>query len=154
MADLARAAGMGTSSLYQYFGGKEALLDALAERLGDDLEEMFEVHVPASCTFMQKLEILLVHQARWTEARGSLVTFLSGRDIPSRPGQPNGRDAYRERLIAWLLRHAPEGVSRHPPDFTADFIIGAGRSSYLAGATDPHRLARLLDALEHGLFDP
>lgn len=79
MADIAKAAGYTTPTLYAYFEGKQAIIDALADTVEAEFEALFEQPVPEGLTLEQRLEFAVSTQLAWCDSRREAFAALMSR---------------------------------------------------------------------------
>ncbi|MBQ1084624.1 MULTISPECIES: TetR family transcriptional regulator [unclassified Nocardiopsis] len=154
MIDVAATAGVSRQTLYNVFGSKEGLLQAVVVRevttLLDTVEEMLEAdgHHPAHAVSRTTRMVLLA--ARDNPLLLALVTgdeqllpVLTTRSAPL-------LDALRERIAWTLAEHCPQV----PPD-TADAVADVSLRltvSYALQPVDPDLAARRVEMVVHGML--
>jgi AcrR family transcriptional regulator len=166
MQRIAAAAGYTAPTLYSYFRGKQAIVDALAARMLSEIEDLFEVVLAEGLSLRQGLEILLRHQHAWAESRREDFVFLvlrGGADEVS--GRPRAgidvQQRHIERLSAWLTaRAAPGELGPYSPDVAARSLWALGNAYFLswmsAGATGSFSdvVPEILDLFFFGVRGP
>ncbi len=116
MQDIAREAGYSAPSLYAYFEGKDAIFSGLVCLMAREFDQLFELTFPASLTFFQRLELLVLHHTQWADRRREAFFALMSLDLMGRPGdsarsqaQSDGDAAYINHLQLWLKQNARKG---------------------------------------------
>ncbi|MBK8480910.1 MAG: TetR/AcrR family transcriptional regulator [Proteobacteria bacterium] len=112
MQDIGREAGYSAPSLYSYFRGKQDIVNALAETITKEAQDLFGVSLPAGLTFRQQLELLLRHQNAWAEThRDAFLFFLQRGAPPSKDAEPPPDLAahYIAQLTLWIEGRRAEG---------------------------------------------
>jgi AcrR family transcriptional regulator len=106
MQEIAREAGYTVPSLYAYFSGKQEIIEALLQQMGEQLARTFTDPMAAGLTFPQKLELLLQRQLEfgqeWREAFTVIIAAKSRKDQGGISRQPSFADPYLESLSRWL----------------------------------------------------
>ena len=149
LADLARAAGYAPPSLYRYFGSKEEIFESLLALVVAELRGTFEEPVDGKATLAERLERLLLSQARLAEGREEVLTLLvSAADAGKRFVE------YERRLEAWLRQHAAPGELRVSPDLAAAAATGilfAMQHGARARGTSAEHVRIATDLILHGV---
>lgn len=128
MQQIATAAGYTPPTLYSYFQSKDEIHEAVLDLVHRDLRRAFEAELPASLTFEQRLELLMLRMAEVAEARQEAYGFfLSSRGAP-RVAQ--GVERYVALMTAWFEQHAPPALLA---DFSAEDL-----ATCLVGMGDQH----------------
>ncbi len=136
--DIAEEAGCTPAALYAHFDGKQAVFDAILDRIRQLLLATLEAPAPADLSLEQRLELLLMRQFQVAEQhREEMVIFFAlGRQVPSSGAPlahgavdlgaepPRGFDLYCVTLARWL------GACPTPPGLDA---LGLDLASYLLG---------------------
>jgi AcrR family transcriptional regulator len=118
VADIASAASLTVPTLYNHFAGKQALLEALLAELLADMDQLFDVLLPRGLTFAQKLELLIAHQFRWSEARRHAFQFFL--TFPVRVAvQGDPSQSHVQNLQRWIETHATAEELSVPADVAA-----------------------------------
>lgn len=111
--EIAEAAGYSAPSLYTYFKGKQAVLDALVERIVSESNSLFDLEFPAGLTFAQRLELLSRQHNAWAERHRDAFMFLAQRGGAELAKLSGKRDrfigGYLGRLSSWLEANAGDG---------------------------------------------
>lgn len=130
MQEIADAAEYSAPSLYTYFKGKQALLEALFGQLLNDVETLFPTDLPGGLTLAQRVELLLRHQNAWVERnRDALVcaTRHTSR-APLLEGAPSPLDIQGglvARLTEWFRENAtPRELHGRDPSAAAHALSG------------------------------
>lgn len=155
MHDVARAAGMAASSLYEHFAGKEELFTALHTTLWEAFVATFDAPVPAGLARRLALELLATHHLRVAHRwRDALAAFPVVEATPALARTVRERSQrFHARLAEWLIVHA--GVTPSTAEDAAVVVQGilrAYQQRWLRGGArgDPETLApavaRYLDA--------
>ena len=119
MQDIAREAGYSAPSLYAYFEGKDAIFSGLVCLMAREFDQLFELTFPASLTFFQRLELLVLHHTQWADRRREAFFALMSLDPDGAArglGPLAGSERRRRRLhqppAALVEAERPEGGSR------------------------------------------
>jgi AcrR family transcriptional regulator len=109
--EIAEAAEYSVPTIYAYFKGKQAILDALSESLIASLHDLYDLVLPEGLTLRQRFELLLRHQFSWVERRRSLILVLFRHGQPPSCGDGGrGGDplAMFDELAKWLDAHVTD----------------------------------------------
>ncbi len=159
MQDIAAEAEYTAPTLYSYFKGKEAILEALLRRLFEELNAVLDEAPPHELSLPGRLEWMQRRQLELVQRRRDSVLALQAMP-PERfealcpealPGQFVGH------IAAWLERNAAPGELAHDPETTAWLLWGLGHGVFMrwlvAGAgEDLPEGAALLRAVFEGGF--
>jgi AcrR family transcriptional regulator len=136
MQEIAREAGYTVPSLYAYFNGKQEIIEALLQQIGEQLTRTFTDPMPPGLAFPQKLELLLQRQLEfgqeWREAFKVIFAAKAKKDHAGMPRQPSFAGPYLESLSRWLKE------ASRPED---------------RGGYDVDELACMLQGILHATFD-
>lgn len=140
MQDIAREAGYSVPSLYSYFGGKQAMLDALEPTLQRDARALFEVTLPRGLSLTQKLELLLTPQAEWVDANRAAFVFLMRRGglhvCPD--GDAIETPWYVQQFSEWFAAHTTAAERRGLDPQTAAYVLwGMANGLFVQWLTRP-----------------
>jgi AcrR family transcriptional regulator len=129
MQEIAREAGYTVPSLYAYFNGKQEIIEALLEQMGEQLTRTFTDPMPAGLTFPQKLEVLLQRQLEfgqeWREAFKVIFAAKVRKDHAGISRQPAFAAPYLESLSGWLKEVSrPEDLGGYEVDELAGMLQG------------------------------
>jgi AcrR family transcriptional regulator len=164
MQRIAQAAGYTAPTLYSYFRGKQAIVNALADRMRREIEELFDVVLADGLSLRQKLEILLRHQHAWAESRRADFVFFMLRGGAHEVSQRSGLEVQRrqlEKLSSWLEHHASPGdLGPYPADVAARTLWALGHAYFLewiaSGASESFSgvVPEILDLFFFGMRGP
>jgi TetR/AcrR family transcriptional regulator, transcriptional repressor for nem operon len=156
LEDVERAAGVGRSQLYHYFGGRDDLLRAVVDTttdavlgaqngLLDDLDNLEAI----DRWFDGLVALQEERRARGGCPIGSLVGQLAERDEATRAALVSGFERWEEPLISGLTRMQERGRLRSDADVEslADVTMAAIQGGLLLTQVrrDPQQLRRALD---------
>jgi AcrR family transcriptional regulator len=147
LQDIAREAGYTVQSLYSYFEGKQAIADALIDRMADDLAATFTVPAPASAPLPEKLEQLfrrwLDFGARWRGALAIIFALRATRSAAPRTGTRLDGDVFVQHLTAWLEHCARrEELGGNDPAIVAQMLRGLLGGLFLTWRDAPQRASK------------
>ena len=145
MAEIAADADYTAPSLYNYFAGKEQLVEAILERLNREFMATFDEPLPDDADFERRIELLMLRQGELASLRRDAFRVFMGLGAHALAGSRRHVkpfEHYIERLAAWMgdaLAHGgPKG--RDPLDLAWCFW-GIGHAFHLrwmlAGARRP-----------------
>lgn len=131
MQAIADEAAYTVPTLYAYFRGKEAILDALIQRTLGGLLDAFDEPLPAGLTLPQRIEAVHQHLFGYVETNWDVLQFLT--QLPPTLGPEVDADCAAVGRIADLLRaHAAPGeLGRHTPEGAAWILWGLGRGIFM-----------------------
>jgi AcrR family transcriptional regulator len=112
MAEIAEEVGYTVPSLYAHFGGKDDIIDALAEKLASEVLAVFNEEPPAGLSTAQRLELLLRRLFALTEHRREILSVFSTLPMGGKAGSAlmrDGHEAMRVRLARWFREHEDLG---------------------------------------------
>lgn len=128
MQAIATEAGYSPPSLYSYFDGKQAILDALLKQLHKDAEDLFEIAYPSGLSFRQKLELLLMKHVNTVEKNHEAYVFFNrheGMTEAAEAGDIVSPIPYIKRITDWLAEVAqPEDLGGRPAEEAAYLLWG------------------------------
>ncbi len=131
--EIAKEAGYTTGSLYNYFSGKQHIIEQLVQQVGDGLLRPFRSAIPASINFRQRLELVLREQLAFAERRPeALVLFFAlrhRRSLETQRGQSSACTSrgpgYVSELADWISRSSTrEERGGHAPEVVAQLLKG------------------------------
>lgn len=125
MQDIAAEAEYSAPSLYSYFKGKKAILEALLVTLRDESTAMFQAPMPRGLTLAQKLELLLRPMGVWTDANRAAFVFLTRREgLGLMPESDLFAKPRAARLfIDWFTAHSTAEERRGHSAETAGWLL-------------------------------
>ena len=162
MREIAREAGYTVPSLYAYFDGKQDIIEALLQQMGDQLTRTFTDPMPAGLTFPQKLELLLQRQLEfgqeWREAFKVIFAAKVKKSLGGMSRQPSFAGPYVDSLSRWLKEASrPEDLGGYEVDELAGMLQGILHATFdrWLRTRQPRRLAdrasSIADLLLYGL---
>ena len=166
MQRIAAAAGYTAPTLYSYFRGKQAIVDALADRMLREIERLFEVPLAEGLSLRQKLETLLRHQHAWVESRRADFVFLvlrGGADEVSarHAAGVDVQQRHIERLSGWLENEIEPGqLGAYSPSVAARSLSALGNAYFLAWMSSgaigsfSDQVPEILDLFFYGVSGP
>ncbi len=157
MQAIADEASYTVPTLYAYFRGKEAILEALIHRTLGGLLDAFDEPLPAGLTLPQRIEAVHQHLFGYVEAHWDVLQFLT--QLPPTLGPEVDADRAAVGRIADLLRtHAAPGeLGRHTPESAGWILWGLGRGLFMHWLHDNHgdslvaRARDVADIFFHGI---
>ncbi len=161
MRAIAKEAGYTASSLYTYFHSKEAIFEALLERVNCEALEVFSEPMAKSLSFSEKLGILLSRLNAFTVRRKAALLYLHSCSTQPYAAEQmqRGDERFLEGIAKWVGAHSSKKErGGHKIDDVAVFIWGTMFGFFMrwaqTGAPD-ERLEQmqptLLNLLLHGL---
>ncbi len=131
MQAIADEAAYTVPTLYTYFRGKEAILEALVQRTLGGLLDAFDEPMPAGLSLPQRVEAVHQHVFGYVEAHWDVLQFLN--QLPPNLGPEVDADCAAVGRIADLLEaHAAPGeLGAHSPQGAAWILWGLGRGIFM-----------------------
>ena len=126
LEDIAAAAGVSRASLFNYYNGKAAIIDALAARLEPRLVQMLQHYLAKPLSTEQRITALFAHAARVVEQTTELTRLLlvQGSDAADFP-------ALRQVFVKLIEEGQRRGELRD--DFSAEIMAEAVYLGFVAG---------------------
>jgi AcrR family transcriptional regulator len=159
MQEIAREAGYTVPSLYAYFNGKQEIIEALLQQMGEQLAMTFTDPMPVGLTFPQKLELLLQRQLEfgqeWREAFKVIFAAKIKKNLGGMSRQPSFAGPYVESLNRWLKEASrPEDLRDYEVDELADMLQGILHATFDRWllTRQPRRLADRASSITHLLL--
>jgi AcrR family transcriptional regulator len=159
MRDIAREAGYTVPSLYAYFNGKQDIIEALLQRMGEQLTRTFTDPMPAGLTFPQMLELLLQRQLEfgqeWREAFKVVFAAKLRKNHSGISRQRSFPDPYLDSLSRWLKDVSrPGDLGGYEVDEFACMLQGILHATFdqWLRTPQPPRLADRASSITHLLF--
>jgi AcrR family transcriptional regulator len=159
MQEIAREAGYTVPSLYAYFSGKQDIIKALLQRMGEQLTRTFTDPMPAGLTFPQMLELLLQRQLEfgqeWREAFKVVFAARLKKDHDKISRQRSFPNPYLDSLSRWLKDVSrPEDLGGYDAEEFACMLQGILHATFdrWLRTRQPPRLADQASAITHLLF--
>ncbi len=154
MREIAGEAGYTVPSLYAYFNGKQEIIEALLQQIGEQLTRTFTDPMPSGLAFPQKLELLLQRQLEfgqeWREAFKVIFAAKVKKDHGGISRQPSVAGPYLESLIRWLKESSrPEDLGGYEADELACMLQGILHATFdrWLRTRQPRRLADRASAI-------
>jgi AcrR family transcriptional regulator len=139
MQEIAREAGYTVPSLYAYFNGKQEIIEALLQLMGQQLTRTFSDPMPAGLAFPQKLELLLQRQLEFGEEWREAFKIIFAAKVKKENGDP-----YLESLSGWLKEASrPEDLGGYEVEELACVLEGILHATFdrWLRTREPRRLA-------------
>ena len=159
MQEIAREAGYTVPSLYAYFNGKQEIIEALLQQIGEQLTRTFTDPMPPGLAFPEKLELLLERQLEfgqeWREAFKVVFGARRKKDHGGISRQPSFAEPYLESLSRWLKEASlPEDLGGYEVDDLACMLRGILQATFdrWLRTRQPRRLADQASSITHLLL--
>lgn len=144
MQAIAEAAEYSAPALYNYFDGKQAILDGLVEQIRGDLEQLFAFEMAAELSLPQRVELLVRHRNAWLlRHRDALVFMKQHLGSP----QPSPKASASRSAVA-SLSDVPGEMLRK----LAQWLSDNARPGELHGR-DPTDAACVLSGIQNAFFE-
>jgi AcrR family transcriptional regulator len=158
--DIAKEAGYTVGTLYNYFDGKEAIIQGLIQQLTDVILRSLHEPLPAGLTFRQKVELLALRQLtmaeEWRDGVMSILAMMWG--SATLPLEAMQSSKLRDGFVKWVRANAQRvDLGGKDPIEVALFYFGVLQSVVLAESRKKSKaplvdlLPRIMDLLFHGL---
>src|SRR5579872_6394343 len=147
MQAIAREAGYTVPSLYAYFNGKQEIIEALLQQMGEQLNRTFSDPMPAGLTFPQMLELLLQRQLEFGQEWREAFKVIFAAKAKKEP--------YVESLRRWIKDVSrPEDLGGYDVDEFACMLQGILHATFdkWLRSHQPPRLADRASSITHLLF--
>lgn len=111
LAAIAAEAGCSLAELEAHFEDKHELHESIVVMIQREAKELFMLTLPDEIDIVEKLRLLLTHQAEWGNRRRETLSFLA-RPEPQNAGRARGLDLddyYLEGTVGWFERHDVAG---------------------------------------------
>jgi AcrR family transcriptional regulator len=154
MAQIAREAEYTAPSLYNYFDGKDAIIEALGERIYREFLATFDEPVPAGMTFEQRVELLVRRQMDVAERRrDAFQAFIAAGEKRIGERERVRFETFMKRLTKWLRQAATNGeLGGRKPEEIAWYLWGVGHAFQVKTLLDPPSRNHTSPELIVGLF--
>jgi AcrR family transcriptional regulator len=147
MQDIAREAGYTVPSLYAYFNGKQDIIEALLQRMDEQLTRTFTDPMPAGLTFPQMLELLLQRQLEFGQEWREAFKVIFAAKAKKEP--------YVQSLSRWISDVSrPEDLGGYEVEEFASMLLGILHATFdrWLRTRQPPRLAERASSITHLLF--
>jgi TetR/AcrR family transcriptional regulator, fatty acid metabolism regulator protein len=157
MDDIARAADFSTPSLYTYFDGKQAILEALDADTEAQVRGCFEESLPRGLSFEQEFEVLLNRLVHYVEGHRDAVGFLFASEQELMRGGMRGFAWLKEMFTRWFKAHGQRGgLGGHPAAVAAQYLTGISFAAFYRWADGevrevPQLAAEIREIFFHGI---
>ncbi len=115
MDEIARTAGYSPAAIYRYFRGKDDIIRAVMDKLGEMILSIFDEPAPLQLTFADRLRWFLVREFRHAEDHRSLFqTYLVNRPIFERKtchAVDHAAHDFHERYATRMASLMAEGIA-------------------------------------------
>lgn len=158
VSDIVSAAGIAQGTFYHHFRSKEALLEAIADRFVDDLNDILEVLVDSeSMSAIEKLLALLGQINEYSRSREGMVLLLHEERnvLLHHKLEERTTEAYMPLIRAIIVQGMQEGSFdvKYPDEAAFALIAIMGSFSHEAGVrahrlTSRRAIAAFLDTTE------
>jgi TetR/AcrR family transcriptional regulator, fatty acid metabolism regulator protein len=157
MDDIARAADFSTPSLYTYFDGKQAILDALDADTEAQVSRCFEESLPRGLSFEQRFEVLWNRLVHFVDTHKDAISSLFAAEQELQRGGLRGFAWVKDLFARWLEAHGEKGgLGKHSAAVAAQYLTGISFAAFYrwaAGEVDevPQLAAEIREIFFHGI---
>lgn len=148
MHDIAGAAGYTTPTLYAYFRGKQAIIDALADSIEAEFHGLSSQPFPEGLTLEQRLEFVLQRQLSWCDERRDAFAALMNRPPQIAASRPiDGASMSVTHYRNLLAEYAVDGkIGPLAVECAAYFLWGITHALFTRAANSPTPIALATEA--------